>query len=56
MIPKETQYEIYNIKLLAIIKTFKIWQYYIKDYKYKIFVFTYYHNLYYFIDIKKPEF
>ena len=37
---------------LAIVEVFKIWYYYLKDYKYKILVFIDYNYLYHFINIK----
>ena len=40
------------MELLAIIEDFKIWCYYFKSYKHKIFVLIYYNNLYQFIDTK----
>ena len=52
MIFIETQYKTHNNKFLAIIKVFKIWYHYLKNYKHKIFVFIDYNNYYYFIDIK----
>lgn len=48
-----TRYKIYNNKLLFIIKFFKTWQYYVKNCKYKTFIFTYYKHLYSFINEKK---
>ena len=52
MILAKIQYKIYNNKLLAIVKIFKIWYHYLKDCKYKILVFKDYNHFYYFIDIK----
>ena len=52
MIPIETWYKTYNSKLLAIIKAFKTWYHYLKDYKYKKLIFIDYNNLYCFIDTK----
>ena len=52
MIPVETWYKIYNGKLLAIVKVFKTWQYYLEGYKHKVLVFTDHNNLCYFIDTK----
>ena len=52
MIPAETQYETYNGKLLAIIKAFKTWLYYLEDCQYKMLVFTDHNNLYCFMDTK----
>ena len=49
-------YKIYTNKLLAIIKIFKTWHYYLKSCKYKILIFINYNDLYYFIDIKNLNF
>ena len=48
-------YKTYKGKLLAIIKTLKIWQYYLKGCKYKVLVFTNYNNFCRFINIKSPS-
>ena len=40
MILAETWYEIYEGKLLAIIKTFKTWKYYLKECKYEVLILT----------------
>ena len=40
MIPAETQYETHDGELLAIVETFKTWQYYLKGCKHKVLVFT----------------
>ena len=45
MIPAKTQYNTYDNKLLAIIKAFKIWQHYLEDCKYKVFILTDHNNL-----------
>ena len=45
MILAEMHYEIHNAKLLAIIKVFKNWHYYLEDYQYKVLVLTNYNNL-----------
>ena len=42
----KTRSKTYNNKLLAIIKTFKTLQYYLKDYKHEVFIFMNYKNLY----------
>ena len=42
MIFAKTFYKIFNKKFLAIFKTFKIWQYYLKNCKYKTFIFIIY--------------
>ena len=52
MIPAKTRYETYNNELLAIIKAFKTWKHYLKDFKHKVFVLTDYNNLRRFMDIK----
>ena len=52
MIFAEIEYETHDGKLLTIIKALKIWQYYLKDYKYKVFVFINYNNLCYFMNTK----
>ena len=52
MIFAKIWYKTHNNEFLAIVKTFKIWHYYLANYKYKIFVFINYNNLYYFIDTK----
>lgn len=48
----ETQYKIQNQELLVIIKTFKIWHYYLKNCKYNILIFTHHNNFCQFIHIK----
>lgn len=48
----ETYYESHDNKLLAFIKAFKIWRYYLKNYKYELFIFTNNNNLRHLIDIK----
>ena len=52
IIPAKTRYKTYNCEFLAIVKVFKIWQYYLKDYKHKVFILTDHNNFYYLIDIK----
>ena len=52
MILIETQYETHNGELLAIVKVFKTWKYYLKSCKYKVLVLTNHNNLQRFIDIK----
>jgi hypothetical protein len=52
IIVAECNYEIYNVKLLAIIEIFKYWKYYFKDSFYLIQVWINYANLRYFITIK----
>lgn len=34
----KTRYKTHNNKLLAIVEFFKIWKYYLKDCKYKVFM------------------
>lgn len=45
MIPAEMRYKTYNDKLLAIIRVFKTWCYYLEGYKYKVLMFTDHNNL-----------
>ena len=52
IVPAEIQYKTYNSELLAIIETFKTWRYYLKDYKYEVFVLTNYNNFHRFIYTK----
>ena len=52
MIFTETQYKTHNDELLAIIKAFKTWQYYLKSCKHKILIFTNHNSLYQLIDMK----
>ena len=52
MIPAKTWYKTQDGELLAIVKAFKIWWYYLKDCKYEVFVFTDHNNLQQFIDTK----
>ena len=52
MIPVETQYEIHNGKLLAIVEAFKTWRYYLKGCKHKVLILTNPNNLRQFIDTK----
>lgn len=46
IISAKTYYKIHNQELLAIIETFNTWRYYLKGYKYEIFVLIDYNNLY----------
>ena len=48
----KTQYKIHNRKFFAIVEAFKIWRHNLKDYKYKVLVFTNHNNFCRFIDIK----
>ena len=52
MILCEIWYKTHNDELLAIIKIFQTYKYYIESYKYKIFMLVDYNNLQYFIDTK----
>ncbi len=52
MIPTETQYEIHNGKLLAIVEAFKTWRHYLEDCKHEVLVFTNHNNLQRFMDTK----
>lgn len=56
MISTETRYKTHNGELLAIIKAFKNWRHYFKDYKHKVFVLTDYNNLCQFINIQSLSF
>ena len=52
MIPAETRYETYNSELLAIIKAFKTWRYYLKGSQHKVLVLNNYNNPRRFTDTK----
>ena len=52
----KTCYKTHNGELLTIIKTFKIWPYYLENCKHEVLVLTDYNNLYRFIDIKNLSF
>lgn len=52
MIPAKTRYETHDGELLAIIKTFKTWRYYLEGYKHKVLIFTDYNKLCHFMDTK----
>ena len=52
MIPAKTQYKTHNAELLAIVKAFKTWRYYLKGCKHKVFVLTNYNNLRRFMNTK----
>lgn len=52
MISRINKYEIYNSRLLAIIKIFITWQYYLKDFHYKILILIDYNSLYEFINTR----
>ena len=41
-----TRYKTRKKELLFIIKIFKIWPHYLKDFKYKVLIITNYNNLY----------
>ena len=47
------RYETHNVKLLAIVKVFKNWRYYLQDCQYEVLVLTDHNNLLRFIDTKK---
>ena len=52
MIPIETRYESHDGELLAIVETFKTWQYYLEDWKHKVLVLTDHNNLCQLMDTK----
>ena len=52
MIPAETRYKTHNGELLAIVKAFKTWKYYLEDSRHKVLVLTNHNNLRQFIDMK----
>lgn len=52
----KTCYETYNRELLAIVKVFKIWRYYLVSCKDKVLVLTDHNNFYRFIDTKNLRF
>ena len=52
MIPAKTQYETHDGELLAIVKAFKIWHYYLESCKYKLLVLTNHNILHHFINTK----
>ena len=56
IIPAKTWYEIQNGELLAIVKAFKTWRYYLEGCKHKVLVFTDYNNLRWFMDTKSLSF
>ena len=45
MITAKTSYETHDGELLAIIKAFKTWRYYLEGCKYEVLVLTDYNNL-----------
>ena len=45
-------YKIHNVKLLAIIEAFKIWQHYLEGCKHEVIILTSYNNFCPFMDIK----
>lgn len=45
MILAKTWYKTYNQKFLAIIKIFKTWRYYLKSFKFEVFILTDHNNL-----------
>lgn len=52
MISAKTNYGIHEYEFLAIIKTFKTWEHYIKNFNYKLLILTNHNNIYYFLDIR----
>ena len=52
----KTWYKTYNDKLLAIVKIFKIWQYYLEDCKHEVFILTDHNNVCCFMDTKYLSF
>ena len=56
MIVAKTRYKTYNSKLLTIVEVFKIWKYYLKGYKYRVFIFIDYKTFFQFIHIKSWSF
>ena len=56
MILAETHYETHNAKLLAIVKAFKNWYYYLEGCQYKVLVLTNYNNLRQFMNTKSLSF
>lgn len=45
MIPAKIWYKTHNQKLLAIVKNFKTWRYYLEGYKFKVLIFTNHNNI-----------
>ena len=56
MIPAETRYETHDGELLAIVKAFKTWRYYLESCKHKFLMLTNHNNLQRFMDTKTPSF
>ena len=52
MISAETRYKTHDAELLAIVKVFKNWCYYLEDCQYKVLVLTNHNNLRRFMDTK----
>ena len=52
MILAETRYETHDGELLAIVKAFKTWRYYLEGYKHEVLVLTDHNNLCRFMDTK----
>ena len=52
MILAETWYKTHNGEFLAIIKVFKIWQYYLKGYKHKVLMLIDHNNFQRFLNTK----
>ena len=56
MILAETQYKTYDSELLTIVKAFKTWHHYFKNFKHEAFILTNHDNLRHFIDTKNLSF
>ena len=56
MIWAKTWYKTHDGELLAIVEAFKIWRFYIKGCKHKVFVLTNHNNLWRFMDTKSLSF
>lgn len=56
MILTKTWYKTHDLELLLIVKVFKTWRYYLKGYKYKVFILTDYNNLKQFINTNSLNF
>ena len=52
MILAETRYKMHDGKLLAIVKAFKTWRYYLEGFQHKVLIFTNHNNLRRFMDTK----
>ena len=56
IIPAEIQYKTHNGELLAIVKAFKMWHYYLEGCKHEVLVLMDHNNLRYFMDTKSMSF